>query len=386
MNIGIEIECLLHPYTSPGSIVESWYDGAVRCLDSYQKVLKPGYPQMRIDDFEHAGHQPAHISAFGWILNKEDPFEDEDSCKSFVLNVSPTNSPLMKGEGPVEFISPVLEFHASSTHEARWREYTTELFRSINYFARMNNPQTIGDTATHVHISPIDGWTIDRIKNICRSILWFEEAFEELTPSFLRQDHWTFSNSVDNPQLRGLDLLTCFSKVRDCTTKDDIIYLMNALDTSLEPDSQRKLTSRYWAWNLGNLKDGEIQTIEYRRAPRVINPQDCLMWVEFAASFAYAAMRYGSEDCVKSYKRMVDGLRQFINQAYESDFLDAIFMGKSGSKRVLPATRSRTSEAIQRARDQAYASNLAMDISLRSPPSTSASTQGMPESICRSNL
>lgn len=84
MNIGIEIECLLNPHTDSESIVESWYDIAVGCLDTYQRFLKPGYPQMRIDEIEHAGHQPAHISAFEWILNKKDPFEDDDSCMCFI--------------------------------------------------------------------------------------------------------------------------------------------------------------------------------------------------------------------------------------------------------------------------------------------------------------
>lgn len=386
MNIGIEIECILTPHTNPESIVESWYGTAVRCLDSYQEGLKPGYPQMRIDDNQHPGHQQAHISAFEWTLNREDPFEDEDRCKCSMFEGSPANSPLMKVEGPVKFVSPVFGFQPDSNHEAQWREHTTELFRSIKSFARMNSPKLAGDTATHLHISPIDGWSIGRIKSICCSILWFEEAFEELIPSFLRQDHWTFSNSVDNPELRGLSLLTCFDKIRDCTTKDDLIYLMNALDTSMEPNQRRKLTSRYWVWNLENLKDGEIQTIEYRRAPRVTDPQACLMWVELAASFAYAAMRYGGEDGLKCHRRTVNGLRQFIGQAYESEYLHAIFEGKSGSRRVLPATRSRTSVAIQRARDEAYAKNLAMDADLCSPSSTSASKQGMPRSVFGSKL
>lgn len=67
------------------------------------------------------------------------------------------------------------------------------------------------------------GWIIGRTNNISRSILSIEEAFEELTPSHLRRDRWTFSNSVDNPELRGLDLLTCFAKIRNCTTKDELV-------------------------------------------------------------------------------------------------------------------------------------------------------------------
>lgn len=61
----------------------------------------------------------------------------------------------------------------------------------------------------------------------------------------------------------------------------------------MEPKNRRKLTSRYWVWNLDNPRDGVIQTIVHRRAPRVTDLREYLMWVEFAASFVYAAMGYG---------------------------------------------------------------------------------------------
>lgn len=62
----------------------------------------------------------------------------------------------MEAEGSLEFVSPVFDFQLDSTHKAHWREYTTELFLSISSFALMNNPETACNTATHVHISPID--------------------------------------------------------------------------------------------------------------------------------------------------------------------------------------------------------------------------------------
>lgn len=213
----------------------------------------------------------------------------------------------------VEFVSPVFTF----TYPHDWQRHIGTLFDSIKSTARMEDSRT---GSMHIHVSPPVQWSMEKIKSVCRGILWFEEAFEELVPEYMLQNQWSFSNSVDNPELRGLDLLECFDLIDHCTSKAELVHLMNALDTSTEQNQQR-LTSRYYVWNLENIKDGEIQTIEYCRAPRVTNAHDCIMWSELATSFVEAAMQYGDLHILIRYNCTVERLKRFINKSYASESL-----------------------------------------------------------------
>ncbi|KAL9132887.1 MAG: hypothetical protein Q9175_005937 [Cornicularia normoerica] len=90
---------------------------------------------------------------------------------------------------------------------------------------------------THVHVSPGDSkWTLEQVKNVSRSVIYFEEAFEVLLPPERRGNRECRSNRIDNPKLKHLpDLEACFQKIQECTTIKALIHLMNAKEEDSFP-------------------------------------------------------------------------------------------------------------------------------------------------------
>ena len=215
---------------------------------------------------------------------------------------------------------------------------------------------------THVHVSPGDSnWTLEQVKNVSRSILYFEEAFEVLLPPERRGNLECRSNRVENPKLKHLpDLDACFQKIEECTTMKALVHLMNAKEEDIsnlceESSGEIAVTERRYGFNFENLMPGKIGTIgtrciwgksptqwslieaEFRRPPCVTNYEDCVMWAEFGASFMQAAMQYGSSpDHLRIYGSDVAGLAVFVRQATIPDMndrriLDRMFARGSGS-------------------------------------------------------
>lgn len=221
---------------------------------------------------------------------------------------------------------------------------------------------------THVHVSPGDSkWTLEQAKNVSRSILYFEEAFEVLLPSERRGNRECRSNRIDNPKLKHLpDLESCFQKIQECATIKSLIHLMNAgetLSNVFESNAEEAVTERCYAFNFENLMEGKIGTIgmhnvltkfpaeytgmltseaEFRRPPCVTNYEDCVMWVEFSASFMQMAMQYGtSSNYLRTFGPDVEGLTAFVGQAVvpgmnDQEILKRMFARGSGCLPVGP--------------------------------------------------
>lgn len=121
---------------------------------------------------------------------------------------------------------------------------------------------------THVHVSPGDSeWTLDQVKNVSRSILYFEEAFEVLLPPERRGNRECRSNRVDNPKLKLLpDLGACLQEIQECATIKALVHLMNAKEENPsnvceEPNGEKAVTERCYGFNFENLMEGKIGTI-----------------------------------------------------------------------------------------------------------------------------
>ena len=215
---------------------------------------------------------------------------------------------------------------------------------------------------THVHVSPGDReWTLEEVKNVSRSILYFEEAFEALLPPERRGNRECRSNRSDNPKLKNLpDLEACFGMIQECATIKALVHLMNAKDEYSwqfhESTGESAGTERCYGFNFENLLEGKIGTIgmrlftefplnlrkcsptnaEFRRPPCVTSYLDCVMWVEFGASFMQAAMQFGtSADQLQIRGPDVAGLAAFVGQAAipgmnDQAILDRIFARGSG--------------------------------------------------------
>lgn len=219
---------------------------------------------------------------------------------------------------------------------------------------------------THIHVSPGDSnWTLDQVKNVSRSILYFEEAFEVLLPPERRGNRECRSNRFENPELKHLpDLVSCFQKIQDCTTIKALVHLMNAKEedpsrVSEEWSGEKAVTERCYGFNFENLMEGKIGTIgkphvseetlramysrgkpEFRKPPCVTNYQDCVMWAEFGAAFMQAAMQHGtSREYLQKCGSDVAGLAAFIGQTFvpgvnDRGILDRMYARGSGRSPV----------------------------------------------------
>lgn len=266
----------------------------------------------------------------------------------------------MLTQGGLEFASPIIRYEAGSP----WRQNLRAHFQIIESYAEILPDVTCG---THVHVSPGDSkWTLEQAKNVSRSILYFEEAFEVLLPPERRGNRECRSNQSDNPKLKDLpDLKACFEKIQECGSIKALIHLMNAKDEdhSLvceEWNGEKAVTERCYGFNFENLMEGKIGTIgerhdcgnfplnvltceaEFRRPPCVTNYQDCVMWAEFGASFMQAAMQYGASlEHLLNYDLNVAGLAAFVEEATihgmnDRGILAQMFARGSGSLAVEP--------------------------------------------------
>lgn len=142
-----------------------------------------------------------------------------------------------------------------------WRQNLRSHFEIVESYAAIMSDVTCG---THVHVSPGGSkWTLDQVRNVSRSVLYFEEAFELLLPPDRRANSVCRSNRIENPKLRHLpDLDTCCQKIHECTTVEDLVRLMNANPFVFEyRDRETNDTDRRYGFNFENLLDGKLGTI-----------------------------------------------------------------------------------------------------------------------------
>lgn len=297
--IGLETEVLLCAIDMQDQCKGSLEEFAKGLVGHYNTKVRerPGQPEMRMAfDTWHASEDPTNSRY--WSVAEEisiDPDEDHWG---------------------LEFASPIIRYEAGSS----WRQNLHLHFQIIESYAEIMSDVTCG---THVHVSPgYSKWTLEQVKNVSRSILYFEEAFEVLLPPGRRGNRECRSNRIDNPKLKHLpDLESCFQRIQECTAIESLIHLMNAKEEDPsnvceDSNGEKAVTERRYGFNFENLMEGKIGTIEFRRPPCVTNYQDCVMWAEFGASFMQAAMQYGtSPDHLRTYGPDVAGLAAFIGQA-----------------------------------------------------------------------
>ena len=168
---------------------------------------------------------------------------------------------MLIAQGGLEFASPILRYDITSL----WRPKLRWHFQTIQNYAEIMSDTSCG---THLHVSPGGSeWTLDQVRNVSRSILYFEEAFDALLPLERRWNRQCRSNRVDNPQLRCLpDLDVCCQAIQECTTIKAVTHLMNAreayfLSVYEVVAGEFPETDRRYAFNFENLMEGKIGTI-----------------------------------------------------------------------------------------------------------------------------
>jgi hypothetical protein len=96
--------------------------------------------------------------------------------------------------GPLELVSPVFEF----TNASGFRHQVENLWEHLKANTKINVNESWG---THIHVAPQNNsgvWALGAVKAICKSIVFFEFAFEALLPPHRRRNIWAKSNVYDN--------------------------------------------------------------------------------------------------------------------------------------------------------------------------------------------
>lgn len=128
--------------------------------------------------------------------------------------------------GPLELVSPILEF----SHASDFRHQVEHVWEHLKANTKIEVNESCG---THIHVSPQNDsgtWGLEALKAICRSILFFEFAFEAVLPPHRRRNIWAKSNLYDNDHFPDKRLEACFSLIDGCQTVPRIVELMNDSD------------------------------------------------------------------------------------------------------------------------------------------------------------
>lgn len=284
LRIGIETEVLLCANDMQDQCKgspEEFADGLVRYYNTKVKG-RPGQIEMRMAF--HTWHASEDSTNFRyWSVVEESSIDpDEDHCKHLSCSSrrpcetssasSPSHNPELRPAFPLigftpgglEFASPIMSFEPGSP----WRQNLRSHFKIVESYAKIMSDITCG---THVHVSPGDSeWTLGQVKNVSRSILYFEEAFEVLLPPERRGNRQCRSNRIDNPKLKHLpDLEACFEEIQECSSTKALIHLMNAKEEDPsnvceQSNGEMAVTERCYGFNFENLMEGKIGTIGKR--------------------------------------------------------------------------------------------------------------------------
>lgn len=272
LRIGIEIEVLLCAKRMQDQCKPSSEEFAESLVQYYniKSRDRAGRAEMRLAlDMWHAGDDPTNFRY--WCILEEasiNPSEDRykhlktPSMRPCEGSRLPRPPVLIRiAQGPFEFASPIMRYEFGSL----WRSNLRSHFQIIESYAEIMSDVTCG---THVHVSPGGSkWTLDQVKNVSRSILYFEEAFEVLVPPERRGNRECRSNRIDNPELRCLPHLeTCCQRIQECTTIKALTQLMNAKEKDSfiiyeDSDGEPSVTERRYGFNFENLLEGKIGTI-----------------------------------------------------------------------------------------------------------------------------
>lgn len=158
---------------------------------------------------------------------------------------------------------------------------------------------------THVHISIAEGYTTGAVKRIAQAVIYFEPAFEAILPPNRRQNEYTMSNWIDNPNFghKNKSRLESIATIENCSTTRQVVELMCPQQ------------NKYWGFNFLNIVEDPHSTIEFRRGTPCASARSPLVWAELAMSFTQAAIKCGTSANLRKIPSSVEGLRWFLQNS-----------------------------------------------------------------------
>lgn len=262
-----------------------------------------------------------------WCLVCDDTIATPSSpCKSFPhgLVSRPDYSWLTKLLRGIELVSPILMAFPGSS----WRD---DVYSIWNFLQREYNILGSRLCATHIHISLEPDYSLTDIKRLAQAIIHFEPAFEALVPPDRRGNHYARSNWLDGPRLGRLGL----SRQDSVAAIEQVL----SLDHLMELFQPIHGIDRDFAWNFYSLFT-KTKTIEFRKPPLSLTPDEVLCWAELALSFVQAAIRCKPSELQK-VPSTIGGLRWFLHQFHvpgmsEPDRLQSLWRWKDPEAALEP--------------------------------------------------
>ncbi|OBT50907.1 hypothetical protein VE04_09088 [Pseudogymnoascus sp. 24MN13] len=311
LRIGVETEFLLQAKT-----LEE--DQGIPSLKIFAYMVAESHCE-NVPNWVARMHEEVGVDEAG--LDDEGRFTEWVLVDDKSIEPAPYNPNVSLKQWPLELVSPALQF----TNGSSFRSEVEFVWRHLQEMTTINTNETCG---THIHLSPYTNngiWALRDVKAICRSIIYFEFAFEVLLPAHRRQNLWTKSNVYDNDSFPQKTVDACFGLIDGCSLIAEIVQLMNDGD------------DKYFGWNFLNLLGEGKTTIEFRRPPGVTNEEECLAWVEFTVMFAQSAVLHGNTltnnmGVAANVQDLEIFMRRVTVSGGEPARLNAIFLGKSGAR------------------------------------------------------
>lgn len=191
--------------------------------------------------------------------------------------------------GGMELVSPILDFQRPDIWQAHLQGIWWVLDQKFN-------TSNTSQCSTHVHVSPSEGqWTLDQVKRVAKTALYFERSIDSLLPLERRTNLWCQSNRW-NTTLKAQSMSTLFSWIDGAASIPHVAFLMCTYSKDSDYGRAMGYTNDFphhvFRWNFTPLSQGAKGTIEFRQPPGSSSAAETQLWITLTASFIQGAIQY----------------------------------------------------------------------------------------------
>ncbi|KAF1959961.1 hypothetical protein CC80DRAFT_533250 [Byssothecium circinans] len=182
-------------------------------------------------------------------------------------------------------------------------------------------------TSTQVHLSTPGEFSVQEVKKIAKSVLYWERCVDCLVSSKRVNKGYVESNHASvyfNQRKTDASIEAAIAAVEKCETVEGVALLM-----CTQPDGS-EIAHRGFRVNFRNLLEGELGTIEFRQADGSGDAATAIAWPAFWIGFCVSAIKTG----IDGRKMTMEGLKGFVVDGLETygkadpGWVETIFEGK----------------------------------------------------------
>ncbi len=214
--------------------------------------------------------------------NTYDQDRDLDYTK-WTIKTDATISPDVLSYG-IEIVTPIFHFDLGPTDESAtesWKIEISKVWGTIErYFDIVTD--TGHSCGTHVHVSPLDGFTADHVTQIARFLIQCRDSINNSIPGHRLNAQHTLPNFLVRP-VPPLDSLGFGVSL------EHVVDLMMPRNEDLGRIGFGE--RRFVAWNFFPLLDSR-GTIEFRQPPHVTTVKEAEKWIYWAVTLCVSGLNF----------------------------------------------------------------------------------------------